>query len=315
MTVKEQSEILLKSMSQVVVGQDNFLRQVAIAFFSGGHVLLEGVPGLGKTLIAKALAKSIDGEYKRIQFTPDMMPSDIVGTNVFNLKTSEFVMRKGPVFTNVLLADEINRTPPKTQSALLEAMEERKVTIEGETMNLPGLFFVIATENPVEYEGTYPLPEAQVDRFMMKLNITYTEQKYEDEMLINHFNNLEGAHGKVEKLTPVLSIDNFKEGLEEIAAVKVEPSVVHYITDIVTGTRKSNAVMLGASPRASISLLIAAKTCAAMAGRDFVTPEDVIDVSLPVLRHRIILKPEAGIDGQTADKVLMTIIKKVEVPR
>jgi MoxR-like ATPase len=243
------------------------------------------------------------------------MPSDILGTKVFNLKDTEFHLKKGPVFTNVFLADEINRTPPKTQAALLEAMEERSVTIDGETMALPSPFFVIATQNPVEYEGTYPLPEAQVDRFLMKLNMDYFSQEDENSLLKKYCGNFSGSHAAVEDLESVITPEDLAACRKEIADIIVNDEIVNYITSIVSATRKSPAVLLGASPRASIALLLCAKTLAAMSGRDFVMPEDVVDVALPVLRHRVILKPEAGIDDKNIDTVLKSIIGKVQVPR
>ena len=298
MTLEQKTNEILSELSKVIIGQDEFLRHLLIAFISGGHVLMEGVPGLGKTLTAKALAKVVEADCKRVQFTPDLMPADIIGTNVFNAKEAEFRLKKGPVFTNVLLADEINRTPPKTQSALLEAMEERSVTIDGETMKLDEPFFVIATQNPVEYEGTYPLPEAQLDRFLMKLYVGYIPQEGEDQMLRGYLTRAELA-----------------EIRKEAAAVKVNEGILHYITGITFATRQSLQIMLGASPRASIALLLCARTNAAMNGRDFVVPEDVVDIALPVLRHRIILRPETHASGINADTALMNVIRKVEIPR
>lgn len=315
MTVQSKSKQIISEISKVVIGQEEFISHLVIAFLTGGHVLMEGVPGLGKTLAAKSLASVTSCDFKRVQFTPDLMPSDITGTNVFNIKTSSFYLKKGPVFTNILLADEINRTPPKTQAALLEAMEEKQVTIDGETLNLGTPFFVIATQNPIEYEGTYPLPEAQLDRFLMKLYIGYFTQSNENNLLKKYCAGFEGSHYDISNLTSVCNAEDIAECRREIQAVKVEDGVVNYITSIVCATRKSTAIFLGGSPRASIALLLCAKTIAAMSGRDFVTPEDVQDIALPVLRHRIILKPEAGIDGLSADSVLRNIIGKIEVPR
>ena len=315
MTVEQKSKQIIEELSKVIIGQDDFLRHLLIAFISGGHVLMEGVPGLGKTLTAKSLAKAVRSDFKRVQFTPDLMPSDILGTNVFNAKDAEFYLKKGPVFTNILLADEINRTPPKTQSALLEAMEERSVTIDGETMKLPDPFFVVATQNPLEYEGTYPLPEAQLDRFLMKLYVGYISRESEDQLLKGYKGNFTGAHSRVEDIVPVITPEELAECRKEIAAVNVEDGVLHYITGITFATRQSLQIMLGASPRASIALLLCARTAAAMNGRDYVLPEDVVDVALPVLRHRVILRPEAGASGVNIDNVLMNVIRKVEIPR
>lgn len=315
MTVAQKSKQIIDELSKVVIGQEDFLRHLLIAFISGGHVLMEGVPGLGKTLTAKSLAKAVKSDFKRVQFTPDLMPSDIIGTNVFNAKDAEFHLKKGPVFTNILLADEINRTPPKTQSALLEAMEERSVTIDGETMKLPAPFFVIATQNPLEYEGTYPLPEAQLDRFLMKLYVNYISRESEDQLLRGYQGNFTGAHARVEEIAPVITPEDLSECRAEIAAVNIEEGVLHYITGITFATRQSMQIMLGASPRASIALLLCARTAAAMSGRDYVLPEDVVDVALPVLRHRVILRPEAGTAGVNVDNVLMNVIRKVEIPR
>ena len=315
MTVEQKSKQIIEELSKVIIGQDDFLRHLLIAFISGGHVLMEGVPGLGKTLTAKSLARAVRSDFKRVQFTPDLMPSDILGTNVFNAKDAEFYLKKGPVFTNILLADEINRTPPKTQSALLEAMEERSVTIDGETMKLPDPFFVVATQNPLEYEGTYPLPEAQLDRFLMKLYVGYISRDSEDQLLKGYKGNFTGAHSRVDEIVPVITPEELAECRKEIASVNVEDGVLHYITGITFATRQSLQIMLGASPRASIALLLCARTAAAMNGRDYVLPVDVVDVALPVLRHRVILRPEAGASGVNIDNVLMNVIRKVEIPR
>jgi len=315
MSVESKSKEIINEISKVVIGQEQFLNHLTVAFLSGGHVLMEGVPGLGKTLTAKALAHTVNADFKRIQFTPDLLPSDIVGTKIFDLKNNEFTLKKGPVFTNILLADEINRTPPKTQSALLESMEERHVTIDGQTMDMADPFFVIATQNPIEYEGTYPLPEAQLDRFIMKLYVGYFTQSCENDLLKKYTGDFESSHKDIDNLNTIISYQDLQECRHEIANVRVDEGIINYITSITAATRKSPAIALGGSPRASIALLLCSKTVAAMNGRDFVTPEDVIDVSLSVLRHRIILKPEAGLDGLDADKILRNLIGKVEVPR
>ena len=307
--------VVRERMTQVIHGQESVIEQILTCLLAGGHVILEGVPGLGKTLLARTLARLVDAEYRRIQFTPDLLPSDIVGTNIFNMQTSQFSLRKGPIFTEILLADEINRTPPKSQAALLEAMEERQVTIEGTTSPLPELFFVMATQNPVEYEGTYPLPETQLDRFMMKITIDYPAPEAERAVMRSY------AQGKdlhdLESLIPagvvgkeaVLKIRKF------IRRVVVKEEILEYIRSIVAETRDPVYVQLGASPRAAVAVLKAARALAALRGTAFVTPDEVKDVLPPVLRHRVILRPEALIDGLTSDFFLENILQRVPVPR
>ncbi|MCX7746631.1 MAG: MoxR family ATPase [Clostridia bacterium] len=306
---------IIDEVSKVVVGQYEFVEHLVIALFSGGHVLIEGVPGLAKTLASKVIAKTVKADFKRVQFTPDLMPSDITGTKVYDVKAGTFYFKKGPLFTNILLADEINRTPPKTQAALLESMEERAITTDGETLALDELFMVVATQNPVEYEGTYPLPEAQLDRFMLKLLVEYPPQRFENSILEKYntgFNSLKLDQIDVKA---VCDFKDIKRCREEIQQVEVNGGIINYITSIVAATRNSPSLILGASPRASIALLLTSKTYAAMQGRNFVTPEDVKDMALPVLRHRLILKPEAGIDGIKNDDVIRNILSKIEVPR
>ncbi|WP_448542075.1 AAA family ATPase [Roseiflexus sp.] len=301
--------------SKAVVGQEEAFTQILIALFSGGHVLLEGVPGTAKTLMAKTLAALTGVEFKRVQFTPDLMPSDVIGTQVFEMGTGQFRLRKGPVFTNILLGDEINRAPAKTQSALLEAMEERQVTIEGERLPLPEPFFVMATQNPVEYEGTYPLPEAQLDRFLFKVIVDYAPQEVEIEVLRRYHAGFDAHRLETVGLHPVMSPEILAQCRAEIRQVQVDDGVLKYVTDIAQASRKSLDLILGGSPRASISLLLAAKTWAAMQNRAYVTPDDVKFLARPVYRHRIILKPEAEIEGLTPDTAMARILARVDVPR
>lgn len=312
---KEKAQAIINEISKIVVGQYEFVEHMVTALFAGGHVLIEGVPGLAKTLASKVMAKTIDAEFKRVQFTPDLMPADIIGTKVFDPKTTEFFLKKGPLFTNIFLADEINRTPPKTQAALLEAMEEKAISIDGETHKLGDSFMVLATQNPVEYEGTYPLPEAQLDRFLMKLMVNYIPQKFENMLLQKYNTGFDSREIERQKINVVCSLEDLKRCKSEIQSVEVNDGIINYITSIIRATRNSPSLILGASPRASISLLLVAKTYAAINGRNFVIPEDVKELVLPVLRHRIIVKPEAGIDGVTNDEAIMSILAKVEVPR
>lgn len=302
-------------LGKIIVGQDEVIEQILVAVLAEGHALLEGVPGTAKTLTVKTLARIIGARFSRIQFTPDLMPSDITGTNVFNMQNSEFSLRPGPIFTDILLADEINRTPPKTQAALLEAMEERQTTIDGKRYKLSPLFTVLATENPIEYEGTYPLPEAQLDRFLLKILIDYPPVEAELEIVSRWdegFNSRQLDAVDVQPLPDKTTIQNCRE---EIKAMRTEPGVQKYIVDIVHKTRTHPTILYGASPRASVALLLCSKAVAAIRGRDFSTPDDVRDVALPVLRHRLALRAEAELDGATTDAVIADIIKTVEVPR
>ena len=300
---------------KVLVGQEEPFTHLLIALLSGGHVLLEGVPGTAKTLMAKTLAALTQAEFKRVQFTPDLMPSDVIGTQVFEMGSGAFHLRRGPIFTSVLLGDEINRAPAKTQSALLEAMEERQVTIEGQRLPLPEPFFVIATQNPVEYEGTYPLPEAQLDRFLFKVLVDYAPQDVEIEVLRRYHAGFDARRLDAAQLAPAITPAGLAECRAEIGGVQVDDGILKYITDIAQASRKSLDLLLGGSPRASIGLLLAAKTWAAMQGRSFVVPDDVKFLVRPVYRHRIILKPEAEIEGLNADTAMTRILAKVEVPR
>lgn len=313
--VSQVVEHIRTEMRKVIVGQDEFIEQILIALFADGHALIEGVPGTGKTLAVKALAKILGAGFNRIQFTPDLMPSDVTGTNIFNLSSSAFTLRQGPIFTDVLLADEINRTPPKTQAALLEAMEERQATIDGERHPLSPLFTVLATQNPLEYEGTYPLPEAQLDRFLLKIIVDYPTELEEIEVVRLWQSGFNARRLEALDLRPI--DDPAAIGLcrHEVRSVHVEEGIGRYVVGIVRKTRQSPNITWGASPRASVSLLLCAKALAAMRGRDFVTPDDVKEIALPVLRHRIVLRSESEIEGVTADQAVTGAIGQVEVPR
>lgn len=300
---------------KVIVGQRWAFDLLLVALLTDGHVLLEGVPGVAKTLMARVLATTIHADFKRIQFTPDLMPSDVVGTNVFDLASSTFSLRRGPVFTNIMLGDEINRAPAKTQSALLEAMEERQVTIDGVSHPLPELFMVIATQNPVEYEGTYPLPEAQLDRFLFKVVIEYPTHEEGVQVLKNYQAGFSPRKLDQTGIKPVADAPSIRAVREEIAAVKVADALLDYIQRIVDESRRSPDLSLGGSPRAAIALLNAGKTLAALQGRDYVVPDDIKLLVPPVMRHRIILKPEAEIEGMNADRALERVLARVEVPR
>ncbi|HSD46769.1 MAG TPA: MoxR family ATPase [Pyrinomonadaceae bacterium] len=302
-------------LQKVIVGQDDAIEQILIAVLAEGHALIEGVPGTAKTLTVKTLSRIINASFSRIQFTPDLMPSDITGTNVFNIANSTFNLRRGPVFTDILLADEINRTPPKTQAALLEAMEERQVTIDGDAYPLSPIFTVLATENPIEYEGTYPLPEAQLDRFQLKILLSYPAEDAEREVVARWdagFNSKRLDQVDIEPLNDPTAILQCRAA---VARARMEPGVQHYAVDLVRRTRAHPFVHYGASPRASVALLLCSKALAAMRGREFVTPDDVRDVVLPVLRHRLTLRAEAELDGVTTDAVISDILRAAEVPR
>ena len=312
MSTKDVAQRFTDSVHKVIVGQDETIRLAFMALALRGHVLIEGVPGTAKTLLARTAARLIGGSFKRIQFTPDLMPSDIVGTSIFEIATSSFRIRLGPVFANVVLADEVNRAPAKTQAALLEAMEERQVTLEGQSHTLPDPFIVIATQNPVEYEGTYPLPEAELDRFLFKAVVAYPKQPEEAAILRRHDKGR--PLDLVETLDPLGPTD-LRSSRDEIESVTVEDSVVDYIVRIVEETRRSGDLVLGASPRAGVHLLHAAKASAALDGRDFVTPDDVKSLVAPTLRHRVVLKAEAEIEGVDADAALRRVLARLDVPR
>jgi MoxR-like ATPase len=302
-------------LRKVIVGQDDAIEQILIVLLAEGHALIEGVPGTAKTLTVKTLSRIVNATFSRIQFTPDLMPSDITGTNVFNIATSTFNLRRGPIFTDILLADEINRTPPKTQAALLEAMEERQVTIDGDAYQLPPIFTVLATENPIEYEGTYPLPEAQLDRFQLKILLTYPTEEDEREVLARWNSGFNSKRLEQVDIQPLSDPHAITQCRAEVARARMEPGVQHYAVDVVRRTRAHSFVHYGASPRASVAVLLCSKALAAIRGRDFVTPDDVRDVALPVLRHRLTLRAEADLEGVTPDAVIADILGSAEVPR
>jgi MoxR-like ATPase len=306
---------LLSEARKTLVGQEEPLTLLITALLCGGHVLIEGPPGTAKTLMAKTLAQMIQADFRRIQFTPDLMPSDVIGTQVYDLSNGQFRLRKGPIFTQILLGDEINRAPAKTQSALLEAMEERQVTIEGQRLPLPEPFFVIATQNPIEYEGTYPLPEAQLDRFLFKVVIDYASREVETEVLRRYHLGFDAHQLTTSGLRAIVTPEALTVCRAEIAQVQVEQGILNYIVSIVQATRNSPELLVGASLRAGIALLLAAKTLAAIYDRNYVTPDDVKLLARPVLRHRIILRPEAEIEGLNVDTAIGRILNRVEVPR
>jgi MoxR-like ATPase len=304
-----------EEIAKAVVGQDGAVSGLVAALLVRGHVLLEGVPGTAKTLLVKTLAASLALDFKRVQFTPDLMPSDLTGQVIFEQRDGSFRFRPGPVFTNLLLADEVNRTPPKTQAALLESMEERQVTVEGQARQLPDPFLVVATQNPVEYEGTYPLPEAQLDRFLFKLVVGYPTAEQEQAVLARHDAGMDPHDLATLGVRAVADGDDLEEGRKEVGGVPVEPRVQAYIVAVARATRESPSLSLGVSPRGATMLLHAAKAWAWLAGRRFVTPDEVKAIAKPTLRHRVQLRPEVELEGATADGVLDGILAAVPVPR
>ena len=306
-------ETLKHEIGKVIVGQEQMVELLLAAILADGHVLIEGVPGVAKTLTAKLLSKSISVGFSRIQFTPDMMPSDVIGTSIFNPRESSFQFKQGPIFSNIVLIDEINRAPAKTQAALFEVMEERQITVDGQSYHLAAPFMVVATQNPIEQEGTYHLPEAQLDRFLFKINVGYPTPQEEFRIVFNH--HLSTINNMMALVSPVLSAAQIDELRKQVSDIHVEEKLIGFITGIVGSTRNHKSIYLGASPRASIGILNGAKALAAMRGRDFVTPEDIIYVAPAVLRHRIALTPEREMEGASTDDVINQIIQSMEVPR
>jgi MoxR-like ATPase len=312
--VAELTEHIRGEMAKVVVGQDELRNQCVVALLCRGHVLLEGVPGIAKTLTVKALSRLLRLNFQRVQCTSDLMPADIVGTNVLNMATSTFQLHAGPVFTDLLLVDEVNRMPPRTQAALLECMEEHQVTIDGKGYLLSPFFTVFATQNPIEFEGTYPLPEAQLDRFLLKLRVEYPQQKDEVQLLANVQNGFESRELEKMNLSPIAE-SLLQQAQQEVKAVTVQEALFGYIVQIVRKTRDWPSLSLGASPRAAVSLMAVSKAFAAMDGRDYVIPDDVKAGARPVLRHRVMLRPEADLEGITSDQVLEELLRTIEVPK
>ena len=301
-------------IEKIVIGQPQMIELLLTAILADGHVLIEGAPGVAKTLTAKLLAKTIDVDFSRIQFTPDLMPSDVLGTSVFNPKNAEFEFKRGPIFSNIVLVDEINRSPAKTQAALFEVMEERQVTIDGTTYAMPPPFVVLATQNPIEHEGTYRLPEAQLDRFLFKIVVQYPSASEEVEILRGHHLR-QSLTAAIESVRAVLSAAQLSVLRQRARLVHIEDNLMDYIAQIVVQTRNNKALFLGASPRASVAILNASKALAAIRGRDFVVPEDIQELAAPVMRHRIVLTPEREMEGATPDDVVAQILQKIDVPR
>lgn len=311
--LKQSLEEVKAEIGKVIIGQESMIEHLLAALLSNGHVLIEGVPGVAKTITAKLLAKTIDVNFSRVQFTPDLMPSDILGTSIFNVKNAEFEFKQGPIFSSFILIDEINRSPAKTQAALFEVMEERQVTMDGVQYKMEEPFLVVATQNPIEHEGTYRLPEAQLDRFLFKINVDYPNLEQEIQIIINeHENRLDDKTDVVQK---VLTAEQLKSYQQIVKNILVEPQLIEYIAKVIVNTRENQFLYLGASPRASLALLTASKSFAAIRGRDFVTPEDIKDASYAVLRHRVIVSPEREMEGLTADEIIRQIMDTIEIPR
>jgi MoxR-like ATPase len=315
MAASELAKRVSGEIAKVIVGQDRAVHDVLVAVIAGGHVLLEGVPGTAKTLLVRTLARTVRATFRRVQFTPDLMPSDIVGVSMWDQGASAFRFHQGPLFADLVLADEINRAPAKTQAALLESMQERHVTVDGVRHELPRLFTVAATQNPVEYEGTYPLPEAELDRFLLKVLVPYPARSEEIGVLERYARGFDAEREATFGAQPVTTVDEILAAREALNSVIVEPSVLAYTADVIRATRETPALTLGASPRAGVALFKCSRAAAALAGRDFVTPDDVKAMAPGVLRHRVTLAPEVEIEGRTPDDVVRAVLERVEVPR
>ena len=311
--LQQKMNAVKEEVKKVIVGQDDVIQKLLISVLAAGHSLIEGMPGVGKTLTAKLMAKSIQGDFKRVQFTPDLMPSDVTGSSILDLKTNEFQFKRGPIFGHIVLIDEINRAPAKTQSSLFECMSERQVTVDGNTYPMPRPFVVFATQNPIEHEGTYRLPEAQLDRFLFKINVDYPALHEELEILKEHHEKK--IHNKEELIQPVVHVEDIVKYQDLVKQVYVHDDVFNYIAQVVFHTRKHPSLTLGASPRASIAILEAAKASAALQGRDFITPDDVKYVAPSILGHRVLLTPEKEMEGFTSDFVIQQIVDSIEIPR
>ncbi len=310
--LRESVQNIKAEAGKIIIGQERMIELMITAILADGHVLLEGVPGVAKTLASKVISKLINVDFSRIQFTPDLMPSDVLGTSIFNMKVGEFEFKKGPIFSNIVLIDEINRSPAKTQAALFEVMEERQITMDGTTYPMKEPYLIIATQNPIEQEGTYRLPEAQLDRFLFKIDVGYPSADEETAMLVNHHKQ---KRHDLDAISPVLNAADIVTYREQVQQVTVEEHLFAYIAQLSQSTRQHNGLYLGASPRASVAILHSAKAYAAINGRDFVTPEDIKSMATPVLRHRVILSPEKEMEGVTVEELIKQIIDKVEVPR
>lgn len=312
--IQQVTDRIKDEIGKVIVGQDEIIEMILVGLLSDGHILLEGVPGVAKTLMSKLLAQTISVDFTRIQFTPDLMPSDVIGTNIYNQKDNEFEFKKGPIFSNIVLIDEINRAPAKTQAALFEVMEEKTITVDSKSYKLGFPFMIIATQNPIEHEGTYRLPEAQLDRFAFKLIVGYPSATEETEMLRRHHSN-QNIHRNLQNISSIISAEQLQDIREKVSQVRIDDKLLDFITQITQKTRNHGGIYIGSSPRASINLLKASKALATLRSRDFVIPDDIVMLAPHILRHRITLTPEKEMDGISTDDIVKEIIKDIEIPR